>query len=151
MKKLVIAEKPSVARDLVKVLGNFQQKEDFFENDDYVVTSAIGHLVELFMPEDIDTKYKRWTLDSLPIIPNTFGLKAIDATKKKFTEIKKLLHRRDIDGVINACDAGREGELIFSYICELAGNKKPFQRLWLSSMTAESIRNAFQHLRSSKD
>jgi DNA topoisomerase-3 len=151
MKRLVIAEKPSVARDLVKVLGKFQKKEDFFENDDYVVTSAIGHLVELFMPEDMDSKYKRWTLDSLPIIPNTFGLKIIDTAKKKFNEIKKLLHRKDIDGIINACDAGREGELIFSYICELAGNKKPFQRLWLSSMTAESIREAFQRLRSSEE
>jgi DNA topoisomerase-3 len=151
MKKLVIAEKPSVARDLVKVLGSFQQKEDCFENDEYVITSAVGHLVELSMPEDIDSKYKRWTLDSLPIIPHTFGLKIIDTAKKKFNEIKKLLHRKDIDGVINACDAGREGELIFSYICELADNKKPFQRLWLSSMTAESIREAFQRLRSSEE
>jgi DNA topoisomerase-3 len=151
MKKLVIAEKPSVARDFVKVLGNFQQKEGFWENDEYVITSAVGHLVELSMPEDMNPQYKRWTLDVLPIIPKAFSLKVIDANKKKFNEIKKLLNRKDIDVIINACDAGREGELIFSYICELADNKKPFQRLWLSSMTAESIREAFQRLRSSED
>ncbi|MDR0728369.1 MAG: DNA topoisomerase 3 [Puniceicoccales bacterium] len=151
MKKLVIAEKPSVARDLVKVLGKFQAKEDCFENEDYVVSWAVGHLVELSMPEDIDAQYKRWTLESLPIIPEKFSLQVIEASKKRFGELKKLLHRRDIDGLINACDAGREGELIFSYICELAGNKKPFQRLWLSSMTPESIRTAFAHLRSSEE
>ncbi|MDR1457948.1 MAG: DNA topoisomerase 3, partial [Puniceicoccales bacterium] len=151
MKKLVIAEKPSVARDIVNVLGKFEKRDEFYENDDYVVSSAIGHLVELFMPEDMDLNLKKWTLDTLPILPKKFEKKPIEQTKKKFSELKKLMARKDIDVVINACDAGREGELIFTYIYELAGCKKNIKRLWLSSMTIEAIRDGFLHLREEEE
>ena len=147
MKKLIIAEKPSVAADLAKVLGKVPKKEDHFENDQYVISSAVGHLVELFMPEDIDKELKRWTLSNLPINPQKFQLKPIEKTKKKFLELKKLIGRKDVDCIINACDAGREGELIFTYITELAKNKKPVKRLWMTSMTTDAIRDAFKHLR----
>jgi DNA topoisomerase III len=147
MKKLVIAEKPSVARDLATALGKVPKKGDWYENDEYVITSAVGHLVELVMPEDIDKKYRYWRLDVLPIIPEEFGLKPIDKSKSKFEEIKKLLKRKDVDEVINACDAGREGELIFTYLYQLAGGNKPVKRLWLLSMTQTAIRDAFQNLR----
>lgn len=147
MKSLIIAEKPSVARDLAAALGKVPKKGDWYENDEYVISSAVGHLVELFMPEDIDKKLKFWSLKSLPIIPEKFELKPITRTKPKFQELKKLLGRKDIDAVINACDAGREGELIFTYIIELAKCKKPVKRLWLSSMTLGAIREAFKNLR----
>ncbi|MDR2735816.1 MAG: DNA topoisomerase 3 [Puniceicoccales bacterium] len=151
MKKLVIAEKPSVARDIVNVLGEFKKHDDFYENNEYVVSSAVGHLVELFMPEDIDASLKKWSLDTLPILPEKFEKKPIEQTKKKFNELKKLMARKDIDVIINACDAGREGELIFTYIYELAGCKKIIKRLWLSSMTTESIRDGFLHLRDEEE
>ena len=148
MKKLVIAEKPSVAQDIAKVIGDFQKKNNgIFENDQYVISSAVGHVVELFMPEDFDASWKRWSIDILPIIPEEFHTKPIAKTKDKFSELKKLLNRKDIGSVINACDAGREGELIFTYIYELAGCQKPVERLWLSSMTQEAIREGFQNLR----
>ncbi len=145
-KALIIAEKPSVASDIAKVL-KVKKSGDFFENDQYVISSAVGHLVGLAMPKEIDKKLGFWTLKSLPIIPEEFPLKAITGTKTKFTELKKLMKRKDIDGVINACDAGREGELIFTYIYELAGCKKPTKRLWMQSMTKESILTAFSNLR----
>ncbi|MFR6033009.1 MAG: toprim domain-containing protein [Bacilli bacterium] len=129
MKKLIIAEKPSVASDIAKVL-KAKKVDDYYENDAYVVSSALGHLVELNMPADIDKKYARWTLSNLPIIPETFKLKPIEKTKAKLQGLKKLLARKDLDGVINACDAGREGELIFTYIYEIAKCKLPRQRLW---------------------
>lgn len=147
MKSLIIAEKPSVARDLATALGKVPKKGDWFENDEYVISSAVGHLVELFMPEDIDKKLKFWSLGSLPIVPDKFELKPITRTKAKFQELKKLIARKDVDNIINACDAGREGELIFTYIVELAKSKKPTQRLWLSSMTQGAIKDAFQNLR----
>ena len=147
MKQLIIAEKPSVARDLAAALGKVPRKGDWFENEHYVISSAVGHLVELFMPEDIDRKLKRWTLKSLPIIPDNFQLKPIAKTKSKFMELKRLIHRKDIDEIINACDAAREGELIFSYIVELAKNRKPIKRLWLRSMTRTGILQAFKALR----
>lgn len=147
MKSLIIAEKPSVARDLANALGKVPKKGDWFENDEYVISSAVGHLVELFMPEDIDKKLKFWSLGSLPIVPDKFELKPITRTKPKFQELKKLLNRKDVESVINACDAGREGELIFTYIVELAKCKKPVKRLWLSSMTLTAIREAFNRLR----
>jgi DNA topoisomerase-3 len=147
VKKLVIAEKPSVAADLAKVLGKFQKTEVCYENEQYVISWAVGHLVELFMPEDIDPQLKRWTLQSLPIIPKKFGTKPIEKTKKRLNELKSLLKRSDVDELVNACDAGREGELIFTYIYELCKCKKPFKRLWLSSMTPTGIQEAFQHLR----
>ncbi len=149
MKKLVIAEKPSVARDLARVLGNVPKKEDYFENDEWIIDSAVGHLVELFMPDDFDKKLKAWKLTNLPIIPPKFKLKPIAANKKKFQQLKKQLKRKDVELVINACDAGREGELIFTYIYELAGAKIPCKRLWMLSMTDQSIKDAFVNLRES--
>lgn len=151
MKSLIIAEKPSVARDLATALGKVPKKGDYFENDEYVISSAVGHLVELFMPEDIDKKLKFWSLGSLPIIPEKFDLKPITKTKPKFQELKKLIKRKDVSQIINACDAGREGELIFSYIVDLAKSNKPVKRLWLSSMTLAAIRDAFSRLREEEE
>lgn len=151
MKKLVIAEKPSVAADLAKVLGKFKKTETCYENDEYVVSWALGHLVGLCMPEDIDPKFKRWSMNTLPIIPKKFGIKPIEKTKKRFSELKRLISREDVDELINGCDAGREGELIFTYIYDAVKCKKPFRRLWLSSMTPGGIKDAFSALRSSTD
>ena len=151
MKTLIIAEKPSVASDLARVLGKCNKQGDYYENDEYLICSAIGHLVELFMPEDIDKKLKYWTLQALPIIPKKFQLKTIEKTKKRFQEIKKLMERKEVSLLINACDAGREGELIFTYIYELAKCKKPYKRLWMTSMTREGILKAFQQLRLGED
>lgn len=147
MKKLIIAEKPSVAADIARVLGKAKKNEDFYENDEYVIASAVGHLVELVMPADIDKKYARWSLSNLPIIPEKFDLKPIEKTKKKLQALKKLMGRKDIECVINACDAGREGELIFTYIYEINKCKLPRKRLWVSSMTPSAISEAFENLR----
>ncbi len=147
MKKLIIAEKPSVASDIARVLGKARKIDDYFENDEYVISSALGHLVELFMPDDIDKKLARWSMSTLPIIPQKFELKPIEKSKSKLSTLKKLLARADIDGVINACDAGREGELIFTYIYEITKCKKPRQRLWFSSMTPSAIKDAFSRLK----
>ena len=146
-KALVIAEKPSVAADLARALGKVPKKNDVFENDDFVITSAIGHLVELCLPGEMDKKRGKWSFANLPIIPDRFALKPIEKTQARFNLIKRLLKRADIDEVINACDAGREGELIFYYLLKLAGNKKPTRRLWLQSMTSEAIREGFATLR----
>ncbi len=148
MKSLVIAEKPSVAADLARALGKIPKKGDHYENDEFVISYALGHLVELEMPEDIDKKkYGFWRLETLPIIPDKFGLKPIDASKERFNALKKLLARKDIDQVINACDAGREGELIFTYIYQLTKCKLPVKRAWMQTMTAEGIKEAFRTLR----
>ena len=146
-KALVIAEKPSVAADLARALGKVPKKNDTFENDDFVITSAIGHLVELCLPGEMDKKRGKWSFANLPIIPDRFALKPIEKTEARFNLIKRLLKRADIDEIINACDAGREGELIFYYLLKLAGNKKPTRRLWLQSMTPEAIREGFANLR----
>ncbi len=152
MKTLVIAEKPSVAADLARVLGKVPKKGDVFENDQYIISHAIGHLVELEMPEDIDKKtYGFWRMETLPIIPKKFGLKPVEKTKSQFTLLKKLLHREDVSLVVNACDAGREGELIFTYIYQLSGAKIPVKRAWMQSMTPEGIRSAFQQLRDARE
>lgn len=148
MKSLIIAEKPSVAADLARALGKVPKKGDYFENDDYVITSAVGHLVELQMPEDIDKKkYGFWRLEMLPVIPEKFELKPIEDSKERFTLVKKLLGRKDIELVINACDAGREGELIFAYLYQLTKCKLPVKRAWMQTMTQEGIREAFRTLR----
>ena len=136
-KSLVITEKPSVARDIADALGGFQEADGWFENDDFVVTFAVGHLFELLPPEEIDPKYKRWTLDVLPILPKEFKYKPKQGQSDRIRTIKKLLARADVSEVINACDAGREGELIFREIVEDLGSKKPIRRLWLQSMTRE--------------
>ncbi len=148
MKSLIIAEKPSVAADLARALGKIPKKGDHFEDDTYVISSAVGHLVELLMPEDIDKKkYGFWRLEMLPIIPEKFELKPIEDSKERFAQLKKLLGRKDIDQVINACDAGREGELIFANIYQLTKSKLPVRRAWMQTMTAGGIRQAFENLR----
>ena len=147
-KTLIIAEKPSVAQDLARALGKIPRKGDHFENDEYVIASAIGHVVELEMPEDIDKKkYGFWRLETLPIIPEKFGLKPIADSKERYNQLKKLLHRKDINLVINACDAGREGELIFQNLYQLSKAKLPVKRAWMQTMTPEGIRDAFRTLR----
>jgi DNA topoisomerase III len=149
MKALVIAEKPSVARDIVSALpGSFDEHKNFYESDEYVVTFAVGHLLELSDPEDYDPAWKSWKLDNLPIIPSEFQVRPRD--KKSATQlnlIHKLLKRKDVDRVINACDAGREGELIFTHIYETSGVDKPVERLWINSMTKQAIREGFERLR----
>ncbi len=148
MKSLVIAEKPSVAADLARALGKVPKKGDHYENDEYVISYALGHLVELEMPEDIDKKkYGFWRLETLPIIPEKFGLKPIADSKDRFNALKKLLGRKDIDQVINACDAGREGELIFAYLYQLTKCKLPVKRAWMQTMTMGGIQEAFRTLR----
>jgi DNA topoisomerase-3 len=151
MKTLVIAEKPSVARDIVGALpGSFDEHKNFYESDDYVVTFAVGHLLELSDPEDYDPAWKSWKLDNLPIIPTEFKVRPRD--KKSATQlnlIHKLLKRTDVDRVVNACDAGREGELIFTHIYETSDVDKPVDRLWINSMTKAAIRDGFEQLRPS--
>ena len=156
MKTLVIAEKPSVAQDIVKALtptsGKFEKHDDHFENDTYVVTSAVGHLVEIQAPEAYDVKRGKWSFANLPVIPPHFELKPVDKTKSRLNAVVKQAKRKDVNALINACDAGREGELIFRLIEQYAGGAKsldkPVQRLWLQSMRPQAIRDGFEHLRS---
>lgn len=155
-KTLVIAEKPSVAQDIVRALtpvaGKFDKHEDHFENDQYVVTSAVGHLVEIQAPEEFDVKRGKWSFAHLPVIPPYFDLKPVDKTKSRLNAVVKQAKRKDVTQLINACDAGREGELIFRLIEQYAGGTKglhkPVQRLWLQSMTPQAIRDGFNALRS---
>ena len=150
-KSLIIAEKPSVANDIARALGGFHKEGDHFESDKYVISSALGHLVELALPAELDVKRGKWSFANLPIIPEEFHLKPIEKTKARFNMLKKLMKREDVDLLINACDAGREGELIFRYLVKLANMNKPVRRLWLQSMTADSIRSAFDHLRTEEE
>ena len=149
MKTLVIAEKPSVARDLVDALpGSFENNDSYYESEDTIVTFAVGHLVELINPEEYDDRFKRWRMADLPIVPEEFKLRARDKkAEKQLKVIHKLLKREDVDRLVNACDAGREGELIFAYIYETSGVDKPVERLWISSMTKQAIREGFEQLR----
>ncbi|HYV16860.1 MAG TPA: DNA topoisomerase 3 [Conexibacter sp.] len=146
---LVIAEKPSVGRDLTRVLpGPFQKGEGYLEGPDHVITWAVGHLVQLAEPDEYDDKFKKWRMADLPIVPEKFKLVVRDErSKKQMNVVKRQLGRDDVDVVVNACDAGREGELIFAYLYEKAGSKLPVQRLWLSSMTKAAIEDAFTRLR----
>ena len=148
-KTLVIAEKPSVGRDLARVLpGPFAKHEGWLEGPEHVITWAVGHLVQLAEPEEYDPKFKRWRMADLPIVPDRFKLIVRDErSRKQFTVVKNQIHRDDIDEVVNACDAGREGELIFAYLYEQAKAKKAVRRLWLSSMTQTAIKDAFTRLR----
>jgi DNA topoisomerase III len=149
-KTLVIAEKPSVGRDIAGALpGSFEKEETHLESDDYVITWAVGHLVQLQEPEEYDERFKKWRMADLPIVPpNGFQLKERDAkSKKQLKAIEKLIKRDDVDRIVNACDAGREGELIFAYIYEKVGVTKPVDRLWISSMTKQAIREGFERLR----
>jgi len=148
-KTLVIAEKPSVGRDLTKVLrGSFAKHEGYLESPEHVITWAVGHLVQLAEPEEYDPKFKKWRMADLPIVPDRFRLVIRDErSRKQMTVVSRQLKRDDVDAVVNACDAGREGELIFAWLYEKAGARKPVQRLWLSSMTTSAIRDAFGALR----
>ncbi len=155
-KTVIIAEKPSVAQDLVRALtptaGKFEKHADHFENDQYVVTSAVGHLVEIKAPEEYDVKRGKWSFANLPVVPPHFDLAPIDKAKSRLSAVVKQVKRKDVSAIINACDAGREGELIFRLIVQYAfGDKvhgKPIQRLWLQSMTPQAIRDGFAQLRS---
>jgi DNA topoisomerase-3 len=149
VKTLVIAEKPSVARDLTDALpGTFDNHESYYESEDTVITFAVGHLVELIAPEEYDERFKKWRMDDLPIIPDEFRLHARDKkAEKQLKVIHKQLQRDDVDKVVNACDAGREGELIFAYIYETSGVDKPVERLWINSLTKTAIKEGFEHLR----
>jgi DNA topoisomerase-3 len=150
-KTLVIAEKPSVGRDIAAALpGTFKKDEAYLESDDYVITWAVGHLLTLWEPEDYDERLKKWRSADLPIIPEEFKLKPRDAkSKKQLNLIKKLVKRDDVERIINACDAGREGELIFKYILDAVdgGLGKPVERLWINSMTKQAIKEGFERLR----
>ncbi|HPW82986.1 MAG TPA: DNA topoisomerase III [Rhodoferax sp.] len=166
MKTLVIAEKPSVAQDIVRALtptaGKFEKHDEYFESDSYVVSSAVGHLVEIQAPEEFDVKRGKWSFANLPVIPPHFDLKPVDKTKTRLNAVVKLAKRKDVDKLVNACDAGREGELIFRLIEQYAfggeadapsrakTQRKPVSRLWLQSMTPQAIRDGFEHLRTDK-
>jgi DNA topoisomerase III len=145
-KSLIIAEKPSVARDLARVLG-VKKTADHFEDNRYVISSAVGHLVELCLPSELDVKRGKWSFANLPIIPDEFSLKPKEKTEDRLKMLLRLAKRSDVSDLINACDAGREGELIFKNIVKYGGLNKPIRRLWLQSMTREAIREAFEHLR----
>ncbi len=158
-KTIIIAEKPSVAQDIVRALtptsgkgGKFEKFADHFENDDTIVTSAVGHLVEITAPEEYDVKRGKWSFANLPVVPPHFDVAPIDKAKTRLNAVVKLVKRKDVSAIINACDAGREGELIFRLIVQYAfGDKvhgKPITRLWLQSMTPQAIRDGFEHLRS---
>ena len=152
-KTLVIAEKPSVGRDLSGCCpGPFTKGEGVLEGPEHIVTWAVGHLVQLADPDEYDEKYAKWRMPDLPIVPKKFKLVVRDErSKKQMTVVKRELDRDDVDLVVNACDAGREGELIFAYLYEKAGSKLPVKRLWLNSMTNSAIKEAFASLRPSEE
>ncbi|MDK9703407.1 MAG: DNA topoisomerase III [Sulfuritalea sp.] len=153
MKQLIIAEKPSVAQDIAKALGGFTKTGDYFESEDYVLSSAIGHLLELTVPEEYDVKRGKWSFTHLPMIPPHFALNPIERTQERLRLLTRLIKRKDVTGLVNACDAGREGELIFRYVAQhaLGAKQKPVRRLWLQSMTAAAIRDGFAHLRTDQE
>ncbi|HVZ47027.1 MAG TPA: DNA topoisomerase III [Ramlibacter sp.] len=158
-KTLVIAEKPSVAQDIVRALtpvaGKFEKHDEYFESGEYIVTSAVGHLVEIHAPEEFDVKRGKWSFAHLPVIPPYFELKPVEKTKSRLNAVVKLAKRKDVTQLVNACDAGREGELIFRLIEQFAGGAKgslgkPVRRLWLQSMTPQAIRDGFEQLRTDR-
>ncbi|MFA7278893.1 MAG: DNA topoisomerase III [Sterolibacterium sp.] len=150
-KQLIIAEKPSVAQDIAKALGGFTKQGEYFESDTYVLSSAIGHLLELTVPEEYEVKRGKWSFAHLPVIPPHFALNPIEKTADRLKLLTRLIKRKDVVGLVNACDAGREGELIFRYVAQHAKTDKPVRRLWLQSMTQGSIRDGFAHLRSEEE
>jgi len=150
-KALIIAEKPSVANDIARALGGFTKHDEYFESDDYVLSSAVGHLVEIAAPEEYEVKRGKWSFAHLPVIPPHFDLNPIAKSESRLKLLTRLIKRKDVDRLINACDAGREGELIFRLIAQHAKAKQPIQRLWLQSMTPAAIRDGFARLRSDED
>src|ERR1019366_5345808 len=146
-KAFIIAEKPSVAGDIAKALGGFKKQGDYYESDQYVLSSAFGHLLELCVSDQFEVKRGKWSFANLPVIPPHFDLRPIDRSESRLNVLLKLLKRTDVDALINACDAGREGELIFRYLVQYAQTKQPIKRLWLQSMTPAAIREGFAQLR----
>lgn len=150
-KTLIIAEKPSVANDIAKSLGGFTKEGDYFESDQYVLTSAVGHLLEIKAPEEYEVKRGKWSFANLPVIPPHFALEPIAKTESRLKLLGKLIRRKDVSTIVNACDAGREGELIFRLIAQYTRAKQPIKRLWLQSMTPSAIRDGFMHLRDDEE
>src|SRR5262250_1789450 len=150
-KALIIAEKPSVAGDIAKALGGFKKQEDYYESDQYVLSSAVGHLLELVVPEGVEPARGKWSFAHLPVIPPHFDLQPIEKAQARLKLLAKLIKRKDIDGLINACDAGREGELIFRNIVRFTNARQPIKRLWLQSMTPSAIREGFSRLKNDQE
>lgn len=150
-KQLIIAEKPSVAQDIARALGGFDKQGEYFESEQYVLSSAVGHLLELTVPEEYEVKRGKWSFAHLPVVPPHFTLNPIAKTADRLKLLTRLVKRKDVTGLINACDAGREGELIFRYIAQHTKADKPVRRLWLQSMTQNAIREGFAHLRTDED
>jgi DNA topoisomerase-3 len=146
-KKLIVAEKPSVAADIARALGGFTKQGDYFESDQYVLSSAVGHLLEIAAPEEYEVKRGKWSFANLPVLPPHFDLKPIEKNEERLKLLTRLIKRKDVTGLVNACDAGREGELIFRLIAQHAKTQKPIERLWLQSMTPAAIREGFGSLR----
>ena len=151
MKSLIIAEKPSVARDIARVLKCSQKGNGYIEGNQYIVTWGLGHLVTLADPEDYDKKYKEWKMEHLPMIPDVFKLEVIKQTGKQYQAVKTQIHRKDVGQIIIATDAGREGELVARLILKKAGSQKPLKRLWISSVTDKAIREGFANLKDGKE
>lgn len=150
-KKLIIAEKPSVAADIARALGGFTKHDDYFESEEHIICSAIGHLLELACPEEYEVKRGKWSFAHLPVIPPHFDLRPIEKTESRLKLLSRLIKRKDVTGLVNACDAGREGELIFNYIVQHTKATKPIERLWLQSMTQQAIREGFSQLRAGSE
>ena len=148
---LVIAEKPSVAQSIAAVLGAGEKKDGFIEGNGYLVSWCVGHLIGLAEAAAYGEQYRKWSYDSLPILPQEWKYTVAADKKAQFDTLKDLMHREDVSEVVNACDAGREGELIFRFVYEVAGCKKPMRRLWISSMEDEAIRDGFTHLKDGQD
>lgn len=146
--QLIITEKPSVAQSIAKVLGAQKRQDGYLEGNGYLVSWCVGHLVELAMPEAYDEKYSRWRYDDLPILPERWKYQVSPATRKQYDILKNLMKRDDVTELVNACDSGREGELIFRLVYHQSGCKKPFLRLWISSMEDSAIREGFAHMKS---
>ena len=149
MKKLIVAEKPSVARDIARVLGAKGSGDGYIEGEEYYITWALGHLVNLCEPYEMDERYKKWRWPDLPILPDDIPLKILPKTRPQYMAVKKLMNSKEVSSIICATDSAREGELIFRYIYQMAKCKKPVERLWISSMTDQAIRQGFQNLKPS--
>lgn len=147
----IVAEKPAVARDIARVLGASQRGDGFLRNDAYVITWAIGHLVTLAEPHQVNPDWRRWNRDALPMVPTVWTLVVSEKTRGQFAVVRDIINADAVERVVCATDAGREGELIFRYIYEAAGCHKPVQRLWISSLTPDAIRQGFQNLRNGSD
>ena len=149
MKKLIVAEKPSVARDIARVLGAKTGGDGYIEGENYIITWALGHLVTLCEPDEMEERYKKWRWADLPILPDDIPLKVLPKTRSQYSAVKKLMNSKDVSSIICATDSAREGELIFRYIYQMAKCKKPVERLWISSMTDQAIRQGFANLKPS--